>query len=144
MSQAVVNSETTLQTLIGDLREQFREHKYLKVSVKSGKDRSINQNDHSHTWYEQIARELREDTALGVKSFCKLHFGVPILRAESDDFRQAYDSTVKTMTYEQKLEVMKILPVTSLMTKKQIQQYLDAMQASYVGRVELKYPEKAV
>ena len=143
MSQLIVNSELTLQSCIGDLRELFREHKYLKVSVKSGKDRSINQNNHSHTWYGQIARELREDTELGVKCFCKLHFGVPILRAESDDFRIAYDATVKTMSYEQKLQVMTILPVTSLMTKKQIQQYLDAMQLHYHGRVNLQYPEAA-
>lgn len=138
-----VNSETTLQNAIGELRELFRTAKYYTVSVKQGKSRSLNQNDASHAWYEQIARELREDTAQGVKRYCKLHFGVPILRGEDDDFRAAYDAAIlRGLTYEQKLAAMDIIPVTSLMTTTQLSRYMDEVQAHYCPRgVMLEFPE---
>lgn len=104
--------------------------------------RSLDQNAISHAWYEQLGKELREDDSIGWKCACKLWFGVPILRAEDEDFRSAYDSAIKGLDYEQKLTAMKILPVTSLMTKAQLSKYLEAMQGYFLGRgVHLKFPE---
>lgn len=141
MSATVVNSDALLSRLVGDLREAFREYKYLRVSWKTGKDRSLDQNAISHAWYEQVAAELREDSALGVKNFCKLHFGVPILRAEDSDFRSFYDSAIKPhLSYEQKVAAMAFVPVTSLMTAKQLSAYLEAVQDHYRGSVELEFP----
>ena len=137
-----INSEQSLQSAIGDLREQWKRHKFLRVTVRVGKDRSIDQNSISHAWYQQIANELREETALGIKNYCKLHYGVPILRAENEEFRIQYDTVLKPLSYEKKLMAMNFLPVTSLMTKDQLSQYLDAMQSGYAGRVRLEFPEK--
>lgn len=111
------------------------------------KRRSLDQNDISHVWYEQIANELREDTALGVKCYCKLHHGVPILRAEDSDFRAFYDAALKGLTYEQKLEAMKYVPVSSLLTVEQGSKYLVAIQEDFNSskrhnRVILEFPEK--
>lgn len=138
-----INSDQSLQSAIGDLREQFKRHRFLRVTVKAGKDRSLDQNALSHSWYQQIANELREDTALGVKCFCKLHFGVPILRAEDEEFRTLYDLVIKPLTYEKKLAAMAVWPVTSLMTKPQLSQYLEAMQKGYADRVHLEFPMEA-
>jgi hypothetical protein len=144
MTALVINSDNSLQSVIGELREMYRQHRYVKVSAKAGKARSLDQNAISHAWYEQLARELREDDALGWKCYCKLHHGVPILRAEDEEFREAYDATIKGMTYEQKLKVMRMLPVTSLMTKPQLSKYLEAMQADFHRRgVRLEFPEEA-
>lgn len=141
MTAYIINSDTSLQSVIGDLREMYRQHRYVKVNAKTGKARSLDQNGISHVWYEQLARELREDDSLGWKSYCKLHHGVPILRAEDEEFRTAYDATIKGMTYEQKLLVMRMLPVTSLMTKPQLSKYLEAMQADFERRgVRLEFP----
>lgn len=137
-----VNSEQSLQQAIGDMRELWREHKFLRVNIKTGKDRSLDQNAISHTWYEQIARELREDTPLQVKQFCKLHYGVPIMRAEDEDFRSLYDLVIKPLTYERKLAAMSAWPVTSLMTKTQLSEYLEAIQQAYMGRVRLEFQIK--
>lgn len=137
-----INSDTSLQQAIGDLREAFRAHKFLRLSVKTGKARGLDQNSLSHTWYEQISRELREETPLGVKCFCKLHYGVPILRAENEDFRIQYDTVLKPLSYDKKLLAMNFLPVTSLMSKDQLSQYLAAMQAAYADRVQLVFPEQ--
>jgi hypothetical protein len=86
MSAWIVNSDLSLQSFIGDIRDLFRQHKFLKLSAKIGKSRSIDQNAISHCWYEQLARELKEDDALGWKAYCKLHHGVPLLRAEDEEF----------------------------------------------------------
>ena len=140
-----VNSETTLQAAIGELREQFRVRKYLTVSVNAGKGRSLDQNAISHAWYAQVARELREDDERGVKRFCKLHFGVPILRAEDEEFRLAYDAAIRgRLSYEEKLQAMDILPVTSRMTTVQLSRYMEDVQGHFLGRgVRLEFPEPA-
>ena len=137
-----INSDQSLSSAIGELRDQFKSHRFLRVSIKTGKDRSLDQNSISHAWYEQISRELREETPIGVKNFCKLNYGVPILRAENEEFRQQYDTVLKPLSYDKKLLAMNFLPVTSLMTKAQLSQYLEAMQSAYANRVKLEFPEQ--
>ena len=142
MSTFVINSADSLQSAIGNLRNLWGHHKFLRVSVKTGKDRSLPQNAFTHAWYGQIARELREDDDLGWKCYCKLHHGVPILRAEDEEFRETYDKAIKGLSYEQKLIVMRLLPVTSLMTKEQLSKYAEAVQADFRARgVSLEFPE---
>jgi hypothetical protein len=137
----VINSDSSLQSAIGLLREQYQRYKFLRMSTKTGKDRSLPQNAITHVWYAQIARELREDDVLGWKGYCKLHHGVPILRAENDEFRESYDGAIKGLSYEQKLKVMRILPVTSLMTKEQLSKYVEAVQMDFAQRgVLLEFP----
>jgi hypothetical protein len=106
------------------------------------KARSNDQNAISHSWYEQLAQEGQEYNALGYKNFCKLHFGVPILRAEDEDFRHFYDGAIKSgFTYEQKLEAMNYMPVTSLMNTKQMSQYLEAVQGHFAKQgIMLEFP----
>lgn len=139
-----INSDTSFQAAIGELREQYRQFRYVTLTVKDGKPRSLDQNAISHAWYEQVARELREDSALQVKRFCKLHFGVPLLRAEDEEFRETYDATIRqTLSYEQKLQAMDFLPVTSRMNAKQLSAYLEAVQQHYATRgVWLQFPEQ--
>lgn len=144
MAELVVNSDIALQSAIGELREAYRVNRFVRLTIKAGKKRSLSQNDISHAWYEQLARELREDDAEGWKCYCKLHHGVPLLRAEDDDFRATYDKAIRPLSYEQKVAVMKILPVTSLMTKAQLSKYLEAVQRDFQGRgVWLQFPEAA-
>lgn len=145
MTAIVINSPDSLQRAIGDLRDMWNRHKFLRVSVKTGKDRSLDQNAISHCWYEQLARELREYDALGWKCECKLLHGVPILRAEDEEFRHFYDSAIKSsLSYEEKLSAMKFVPVTSVMTKPQLSKYLEAVQSHFAKRgVRLEFPDAA-
>jgi hypothetical protein len=144
MTAHVINSAESLSRFIGDVRELWAQAKFLRVNVKTGKARSIPQNAISHAWYEQIARELREDDALGWKCYCKLHHGVPILRAEDAEFREAYDSVIRPLSYENKREAMKFWPVTSLMTKEQLSKYAEAVQDDFRRRgVVLEFPKVA-
>ncbi len=144
MTAQVINSVESLQRVLGDIRQLWNQHKFLRLNIKTGKDRSLDQNAISHAWYEQIARELREDTPEGVKCECKLRFGVPILRAGDADFREMYDNSIRGhLTYEQKLKAMRFIPVTSLMTVLQLSNYLEDMQREFARRgVQLEFPEE--
>jgi len=144
MTAFVINSDMSLQIVLGDIRQAFGIHRYVKVSYTTGKARSLDQNALSHSWYLQLSRELREDDALGHKCYCKLHHGVPILRAEDEEFRVFYDNAIKGLTYEQKVAAMKFLPVTSIMTKPQLSKYLEAMREDFYTRgVNLEFPQDA-
>lgn len=142
MASLTVNSPLSLHRALSLIGDEYEEHKFLRVQIKTGQDRSLSQNAISHVWYGQVARELREQTAEEVRCECKLRFGVPILRAEDEDFREMYDAAIKHhLSYEQKLKAMQYLPVTSLMTKKQLSRYLQDVQAEYAGRgVRLEFP----
>lgn len=143
MTKHILNSEIGLQSFIGTLRELWHSRRYLEISVKEGKGRSVEQNAVMHGWFGQVARELREYDARGVKRFCKLHFGVPILRAEDDDFRAAYDRVIKPRPYADKLVAMDILPVTSVMTTIQLDACMTDIQDHYAKQgVVLVYPKE--
>lgn len=100
------------------------------------------QNAGTHVIYEMIAQAFPHDDAAGWKRYCKLHFGVPILRAEAPDFREAYDKSIKPLPYETKLAVMAYWPVTSIMDRGQIARYIDAIRADFEPRgVDLSLSE---
>jgi hypothetical protein len=143
MAAIVINSNDSLQRFMGELREMFGKHKFLRLNVKTGKDRTLDQNAISHVWYGQLARELPEEDEKRWKATCKLWFGVPILRAEDDDFREFYDRAIKeSLSYEEKLEAMEFVPVTSRMNTAQLSKYLEAMQQHFAKRgVQLEFPE---
>jgi len=142
MTSIIVNSDTSLQSFFGMVRDAYKQHHYLKFSMRTGKDRSLDQNAISHAWYEQLSRELPEDDVLGWKSYCKLHLGVPILLAEDEEYRKAYDSVLKGLSYEQKITAMSHWPVTSQMTVKQLSKYLEAMQKEFIEKgVLLEFPK---
>jgi len=135
-------NDAQLSSILGEVRQAFKANGFVEVDIRTGKRRSDCQNSISHSWYEQIARELREQSAHEVKRECKLIFGVPILRAEDEDFCIQYDTLIKNRyTYEEKLQMMDFFPVTSLMTTDQLSRYLEAMQAAYAKRgVSLEFP----
>lgn len=141
----IVNSEPTLSEAIGLVRSTFKLARYFKLSILEGRDRSLEQNAIAWAWYAQIAAETGEGTPQDIHRLCKLQFGVPILRAENADFLELYDTAIKnSLSYEQKIKAMDFLPVTRVMTVKQMSGYLEAVQEHYAGRgvdaVVLEFP----
>ena len=111
--------------------------KPITVTIEQGiiGKRSLDQNRLQRLWINELA-EQGDMTAEEYRAYCKLHFGVPILRHENEKFRQGYDSKVKWRSYADKLEFMAEpfdFPVTRLMTTKQHKQYLDAIYVHYAG-----------
>ena len=144
MSTFQIDSLQSLQEFFGAVRDMWNSHHFLRITLKTGKDRTADQNSISHAWYVQLARECREYDALGWKSFCKLHFGVGILRAEDAEFRAFYDKAIKfSLSYEEKIKAMEFVPCTSLMTTLQLSKYLEAMQAHFLKQgVMLEFPKE--
>lgn len=141
MSETIVNSEPALQDAIGELRDAFAKNRYVRMILRA-KKRSLDQNALAAVWYEQMAREDRQEDALGHKCYCKLHHGVPILRAEDAEFREFYDGALKGLTYEQKRAAMKFVPVTSLMSADQLSRYLQSVQDDYWPRgIRVEFPK---
>ncbi len=110
--------------LVGNLKPP------LTITVTSGASRSIEQNKLQRLWCMEAAEQLGDRTAEEVRGFCKLHYGVPIMREGHEDFRETYDRLIKTLPYETKLAYMMEpldFPITRLMTVGEKSQYLDAM-----------------
>lgn len=123
---------------------KIEDNKIYKVALKETNKRSIPQNDISHAWYDLISRFLGDRTPLEAKCESKAWCGVPILLAEDQDYREQYESMIKSrFTVEEKLKIMEWYPVTSVMEKDQFSQYLESMR-EYWGRigVQLFYPEE--
>jgi hypothetical protein len=144
MSQVVINSLPSLRKHQRDIEQDYHKYKFLRLTVKEGTGRSVDQNALSHAWYNEIATQIA-DTPESVKCECKLRFGVPILRAEDADFREMYDTGIlRSLSYEQKLKAMRYIPVTSNMSKPQLSRYLEHVQMSYAQQgVIVNFPDEA-
>ncbi len=108
----------------------------LTVTIVSGKPRTQSQNRLQRLWLNEISAQLGDRTPEEVRGECKLTMGVPILRAENEEFRVAYDRVIRPLPYEAKLACMMEpldLPVTRIMTKSQKVRYLDHMHRHFAG-----------
>lgn len=106
----------------------------LRLEVRAGARRSIDQNALSHAWYAEIARQLEDRTPQDVRAWCKLHIGVPLLRAENEQFKALYDKIIKPLDYADKLAAMTEpfdLPVTRIFRKDTMTAYLDAVERHF-------------
>ena len=110
--------------LVGNLKPP------LTITVTSGASRSLEQNKLQRLWCMDAAEQLGDRTAEEVRGFCKLHYGIPIMREGHEDFREVYDRLIKPLPYETKIAYMMEpldFPITRLMTVGEKSQYLDAM-----------------
>lgn len=124
---------------LGDLEKlvTYLRHRKLPftVTVETGRKRTTEQNRLQRLWVSEIA-EQTGSTPEEVRGLCKLQFGVPILRAEDEAFRIAYDANVRPRPYSEKLALMMEpldLPVTRLMNVDQKRRYLDAIHAHFAA-----------
>ena len=77
MSKAtVINSQQSLDAYIEHLRGQFDKHKYLRVDVKTGKQRTLTQNASMQLYCTQMAAALN-DAGLDFRKVVKEEIDVP-------------------------------------------------------------------
>lgn len=133
----------------GDLRKRlefFRQHIEEKnvwpICWKAFpyKDpRSLDQNALIYAAYADISRQ-QEEPLIDVRRRCKLHYGVPILRAHCEEFRSIYDRVLKPQPYEAKLLLMDWVKVTSDMKKPQATEYIDTLLREHP---QVRFQERA-
>lgn len=102
----------------------------MSVNIVKGRKRSDEQNRLQRLWVQEIAEQLGDCTAEEIRGYAKLHFGVPILRNENEEFARDYDEMIRPLPYEYKLKMMQVpidIGVTRIMTTKQKTDYLDAI-----------------
>lgn len=142
MPDWIANSEPALSKMLGDVRELWQQHKYLRVSAKTGRARSLPQNAIQHAWYTQMAIEDRSMSQQEHIRYCKYTHGLPILCAEDAEYRAMCKRLLGPLDYECRMEAMDHFPVTRLFTKAQESAYLEAVQRDYGRRgVRLEFPE---
>lgn len=123
--------------ILGALKRPFT------VSWKAGADRSLDQNALMWQWAGEAAAQLGDRTANEVQREWKLTIGVPILRSQEPAFCAFYDETLRPRPYEKKLEYMKYVPVTSIMTVPQMSEFMATVQRQMAENgVHLTIPEE--
>jgi hypothetical protein len=106
--------------------------------------RSDAQNRLQQEWNKIISDSVEDMRFEDVRAFNKLHFGVPILRRDNEDFCEEYDLMFRPLPYKQKLHIIKLFDVaiTRLMTVKQKTEYLDVMAQYWADQgVYLPHPD---
>lgn len=144
MVQRIIEDEGDRKLLIAFIERQDLP---FTANVSKGGRRSIAQNRLIHLWMTEVHQQLEGsfENVEQVRGYCKLHFGVPILREVDEHFRQVYDEKIKPLPYELKLACMMepiALPVTSRMNTRQLASYLDAVHREFSQQgVVLTIPE---
>ena len=106
----------------------------MTARVEAIGSRTARQNRLNRQWMLDIASQLDGWDAEYARGYSKLHFGIPILRAENEDFCREYDALVRPLPYEHKIKLMMVpfdFGVTRLMTVRQQTKYLDAVHRHF-------------
>jgi len=106
----------------------------MTVGIEAIGKRSARQNRLNRQWMLDIAGQMEGWSAEYTRGYCKLHFGIPILRADDEEFCREYDALVRPLPYEHKIKLMMVpfdFGVTRRMTTKQQTAYLDAVHRHF-------------
>lgn len=127
MTARIITNETERGVLLKFVQSQKIP---FTVEITKGKRRSLEQNRLQRLWINEIAEQRDDQAPEEWRGYCKLVFGVPILRAENEMFCEKYDRHVRPLEYQDKIAIMcepLDLPVTRIMTTDQKSRYLDAI-----------------
>lgn len=141
MTSRVIRSDDDFAKLVAFLGLQERP---FTVSVMKGANRTSEQNRLQRLWLKEVSEQWEGHGEEEIRGHWKLHYGVPILRRDDEEFRRKYDLIIKPHSYEEKLAMMQeplSFPVTSLMTTRQKKEYLDKVYMEFTKQgFELTLP----
>lgn len=89
--------------------------------------RSISQNAMIYLLYAKIASQQEGWTEKQVRDYCKLHYGVGILKSHNPEWAEEYDQYIKGEPYEKKLWLVGQMDITSLFDKDQATDYINTI-----------------
>lgn len=102
----------------------------VTVSLTKGARRSLPQNSTLHLWTGQIAAETSQ-TQAEAKAEIKLRFGLPIMERDRPDWVAKWSPLYTPLTYAMRLRLFEAVPLTSLLTTRQMAEMMDAIQKEY-------------
>ena len=85
MTEQVINSQPAFDAYLDHLRAQWEQHKYLRVDLKTGKQRSLTQNRCLHLYCTQLSDALN-DSGLDFRQVIKDGVDVPWTDALAKDY----------------------------------------------------------
>jgi len=74
--KAIINSQQSLDSYINHLKNEFDKHKYLRLDMKTGKQRTNLQNASLHKYCDQVA-ECLNDAGITFNDFFKEGIEIP-------------------------------------------------------------------
>ena len=143
MSEKIsVNCRSMLTEAITRMSKMFEDKHFVVVSLRPGKDRTLDQNALWFAMYKRISEMTQIGDAADARRYCKLHFGVQILLNEDAGFQAEWYRVMRHLPYETKLAMMGEchlfgpdgFPVTSLFNRAQGVQYTDRMANYFTGQ----------
>lgn len=76
MSEEIINSRQSLDAYIAHLEAQWEKHKYLRLTMKTGKQRTGKQNNSLHKYCELVSTALN-DAGLDMRTVLKPEIEIP-------------------------------------------------------------------
>ena len=136
-----LNNCKKIQSLIVSLFNQEGDKKYVIV-IKEGEDnRSNKQNRLLYLWIKEIDDQTKEGKQY-IRNYLKFTFGCEIVAMDDEVFSEFYTKLVSTYTYEQCVESMEFVEVSSRMKVKQFASYLSDIENYAASRdLHLTHPD---
>jgi hypothetical protein len=72
----IINSNQSLESAIAQIRESYGKHKYLRLDIKTGKQRTNPQNAALHVYCKLVAHALN-DAGIDFRKFIKEGYEIP-------------------------------------------------------------------
>lgn len=122
----IVRTEHQRKEVIAKIKRINLDKRPWEITAKPYQPvRSDEQNNLSHMWYAEIARQSGQ-TPIQVKNYCKFVYGCPLLCEIDPDFGKFYEKLIERYTYEECVAAMEFVDVTSrkTMTVKVMTEYL--------------------
>jgi hypothetical protein len=79
-------------------------------------------------WANEVEQQMQQESSDDVQRRWKLDHGIPILCESSEDYRKFCRLTLGRLSYEQRKQAMRFVPVTSEMTVRQMVRFLDSVE----------------
>ena len=113
----------------------------MTVSMTRGARRSLPQNSTLHMWIGQVASETGQSQA-EAKAEIKLRFGLPIMERDKPEWIYKWEPVYQPLPYHTRLRLFEVIPLTSLLTTRQMAEMMDAIQKEYRAQgIDLVDPE---
>lgn len=129
-----VNTKALLHDHIQNATLMYEMHKDITCeAIKTPKKRSLPQNDISHAWYLELARQ-GDMTFDEYRTYCKYKFGLGIMLEGNDKQKETFKRVMKSISYEDRLAIVSKMAVTSTFKKAEMAKYLDLMQQHFTGQ----------
>jgi len=133
----IVNSKESAKECYCEILEQFVKHKFLNIKIAKD-SRTLRQNAWQFKAYSMLSRQ-GDMTAAEYRNYCKFKFGLPIRAAEDAEFATLLRPMLTALTYEQKIQSMTFVDVTSTFDVAQMGEYIDAITMAFNDK---ELPEK--